>query len=639
MSDRVLQYFNDEIRHFQEQAKEFGSRHKDVAKRLSMDGGRIEDPHVRLLVESFSLIAARLRIKIDDEFSRITDGLLQLVAPHLAAPWPAATIIQAVPQGPIGAMPASGQLIPSGTRLNIDVHRATKCTFSTCADITLLPIAVVDAALFDRPPTVPLPERVRADRMLRIRIKSLKGEPLCRMTASKLRFYVETGSGPASFQLLQLLVARCRGVSVRPSQIEPTDQIIETVAPGRVVPVGFRPEEMLLPPILPRRQGTVTASVSGSMDRSRGEVWPTMALPGLRLLTEYACFPRKFQFFDVCDVPLANLANDIIEADIIFWLDRGQDDLARDVHAGTFRLGCAPAVNLFLQETQPDRLRHEQVSQEIIPSPQAPEDFEIHSVRGVFLEDDSGSSAKSVKPFFGIRRFAEADPEALWWVTRDVIDRASDDVGPSSSLRLTLVNLNMETWQSEARVHTESWLTNAGLSRIIADHSTPKFDSVPGNVGAALVGGISHGLPATSGHNEIWRLVAAMSLRHIPLTDPGASLGVIQELLRLNDPASSPAKAGKEYLAAADALVGVSSKRCAFMDSIGGQPVCIPGWSVELSVNENMLPQESPMLFGLVLQQLLIGFCPINSKLETVVKSADKVLFKCPPMNGSQTLL
>ena len=62
-------------------AAQFAEKYPKVASRLALEPTKCEDPHVERLLESFAFLAARIHLKMEDEFPEITDGLLNIVYP------------------------------------------------------------------------------------------------------------------------------------------------------------------------------------------------------------------------------------------------------------------------------------------------------------------------------------------------------------------------------------------------------------------------------------------------------------------------------------------------------------------------------------------------------------------------------
>ena len=88
MRDELLTYYERELTFIRRMATEFADKYPKIAGRLLLERGKCEDPHVERLIESFALLAARIHLKIDDEFPEITESLLQVLYPHYSVPDP-----------------------------------------------------------------------------------------------------------------------------------------------------------------------------------------------------------------------------------------------------------------------------------------------------------------------------------------------------------------------------------------------------------------------------------------------------------------------------------------------------------------------------------------------------------------------
>ena len=78
MSDELLAYYEQELAYFREVAPEFARRHHRIAGRLRMSEADIDDPHVERLIQAVAFLNARTRRKIDDDFSEISQALLEV---------------------------------------------------------------------------------------------------------------------------------------------------------------------------------------------------------------------------------------------------------------------------------------------------------------------------------------------------------------------------------------------------------------------------------------------------------------------------------------------------------------------------------------------------------------------------------
>ncbi|HMB71714.1 MAG TPA: type VI secretion system baseplate subunit TssF, partial [bacterium] len=94
MRDDLLPYYERELRYIRRMAAGFAEKYPAVAGQLLLEPEKCEDPHVERLIEAFALLSARVRLKLDDEFSQISDSMLRLVHPVAAEPVPSCTIVR-----------------------------------------------------------------------------------------------------------------------------------------------------------------------------------------------------------------------------------------------------------------------------------------------------------------------------------------------------------------------------------------------------------------------------------------------------------------------------------------------------------------------------------------------------------------
>ena len=65
---------------------DFAEKYPKIASRLVLEPDRCEDPHVERMLEAFAFLAARVHLKIDDDFPEITESLLGMLYPHYIRP-------------------------------------------------------------------------------------------------------------------------------------------------------------------------------------------------------------------------------------------------------------------------------------------------------------------------------------------------------------------------------------------------------------------------------------------------------------------------------------------------------------------------------------------------------------------------
>src|SRR5215469_8512743 len=92
--DDLLQYYERELTFLRYMGKEFAEKYPKIAGRLQLESDRCEDPHVERLLEGFAFLAARVHMKVDDDFPEITQALLDCVYPHYLRPMPSCSVAQ-----------------------------------------------------------------------------------------------------------------------------------------------------------------------------------------------------------------------------------------------------------------------------------------------------------------------------------------------------------------------------------------------------------------------------------------------------------------------------------------------------------------------------------------------------------------
>src|SRR5437879_5482599 len=132
MNRTFLGLYNNELHHLREVAGEFAREFPKIAGRLALDKDAKEecpDPFVERLLEGFAYLAARVHLKLDAEFPRFTQSLLETVYPHYLCPTPSMAIVKFEPEEREESL-APGFVIKRGTVLRSQLGKGdtTACT-------------------------------------------------------------------------------------------------------------------------------------------------------------------------------------------------------------------------------------------------------------------------------------------------------------------------------------------------------------------------------------------------------------------------------------------------------------------------------------------------------------------------------
>src|ERR1700741_3211645 len=135
MNPELIKYYSQELQHLREMGGGLAKEIPKVAGSLGMESLECADPYVERLLEGFSFLAARVRLKIDAEFPRFTQHLAELVYPHYLAPTPSMALVQLRPDLSNSGL-AEGVKIARGSALRslLDKNGSTRCEYRSAHD-------------------------------------------------------------------------------------------------------------------------------------------------------------------------------------------------------------------------------------------------------------------------------------------------------------------------------------------------------------------------------------------------------------------------------------------------------------------------------------------------------------------------
>jgi len=244
MRDELLYYYEQELGFLRRAGAEFAERYPKVASRLLLEPNKCADPHVERLLEAFAFLAARVHLKIDDDFSEISEALLNVVYPHYLRPLPSMSIVELRLDPEQGKL-TTGLAVPRGAPLYSKPVGGAPCRFRTCYDTTLWPVTVA-AAQWRAPdqlqPPVAGPTAVGA---LRVELQCLPDVSFEKLKLNTLRLHLN-GESTLVSTLYELLCNNCVQIQIRDIGSKPPRNPI--VLPGSALrPVGFAADEGMLP--------------------------------------------------------------------------------------------------------------------------------------------------------------------------------------------------------------------------------------------------------------------------------------------------------------------------------------------------------------------------------------------------------
>jgi type VI secretion system protein ImpG len=357
MDPRLLEFYNRELLYMREIGGEFARDFPKIAGRLGLDGFECADPYVERLLEGFAFLAARVHLKLDDEFPKFTDHLLEMVYPHYLCPTPSMAVVQFeadVEQGKL----EEGFVLDRGTALRslMGIGEQTTCEYRTSQPVTLWPFNIAEASYASRDVVATrLPGRMKdVKSVLRLRLKTSGGCLFSDLSTDRLPIYIR-GRDTRTMLLYEQIFADAQGV-VLSWMNGTTEETAEVKQP--ILPMGFDDSQSLLPVV-------------------------SRSFQGYRMLSEYFAFEQRFLFFELTDLNrhLRRCKSNYV--DIIIPLRRLQPRLENVVDRANFGLFCTPAINLFPHRADRIHVNDTEVEFHVVPDRTRPMDFEVHSVLGV----------------------------------------------------------------------------------------------------------------------------------------------------------------------------------------------------------------------------------------------------------------
>jgi type VI secretion system protein ImpG len=509
MHDELLHYYERELTYLRRTGAEFARRYPKVAGRLMLEPTKCDDPHVERLLEGFAFLAARVHRRIDDDFSEVSEALLDMVYPHYVRPLPSMSIVQFHLDPEQGKL-TGGLHVPRDTMLYSRPVGGTPCRFRTCYDTRLWPFTVAAAQWLSPHELNPPVRAADAVAALRVELKLPPDVPLASLELDSLRFYLSAEQGLAA-TLDELL---CNNVIAVLGRNPAAHDESVVLLPEEIRPVGFGKDEGLLP-------------------------HPPRSFVGWRLLQEYFAFPAKFLFLDVGGLgPLrARLTGDRIElVFLISSFERGERRalLESGVTKDTLRLGCSPIVNLFPQTAEPILLTQRRPEYPIVPDARRRESTGIFSVDDVVAVTPGDAAPLRLTPLYSFSRGGGEDaPEVYWHALRRPRAWRSDE---GTDVFLSFVDRSSRFRHPDMDAVTARLTCHNGMlpGRLPFGDSTSDFTLQGGGPIDRIVALVKPTdlVEPPIGRPQMWRLVSQLSLNYTGLVEGGAE--ALRELLRVH---------------------------------------------------------------------------------------------------------
>jgi type VI secretion system protein ImpG len=612
MRDDLLYYYERELSFLRRLGAEFGQKYPKVASRLMLEPAKCEDPHVERLLEGFAFLAARVHLKLDDDLSEISEGLLQVVHPHHVRPIPSMSIVGFELDPEQGKM-TTGFHIARESPLYSRPVGGTPCRFRTCYETTLWPLAVAEAQWMTPDRLRPPVKAANAVGAVRLLLRCFPDVNFGKLELDTLRLYLNGESALVS-TLYELMCGSCVQVLIRDPAHPKRPPV--TLPPSALRPVGFAREEGMLP-------------------------YPRQSLLAHRLVEEYFTFPEKFSFVDLTGFEQVRAAGFGSEAEVViliapFERTERRQALETGVTEETFKLGCTPVINLFAQTSEPVALTPTRYETLVVPDARRRATTEIYSVDEVTAVTPGASEPRRFEPFYSYRHPRNGGrAQVFWHISRRPAGWRAD---LGTDVYLAFADASGRPTDPEEEVVT-AHLTcfNADLpSRL--PFGVPEGDfEMPGGGPIRRIATLVKPTPVIQpplGKPQLWRLISQLSLNSASLLEEGAE--GLQELLRLHNPGESAV--GENHI---QGIKGLSAAPCfARLDSSHGITFA-RGNRVEIEFDEEHFTGGGVYLLASVLEHFFGLYCSMNSfsVLAARTRQRKQLLREWPPRAGWKPLL
>ncbi len=613
MRDDLQLYYERELTFLRQMGVEFAGKYPKIASRLQIEPDKCEDPHVERMLEAFAFLAARVHLKIDDEFPEITGALLSILYPHYMRPIPSMSVAE-FSVDPAQVKPQTGLKLDRGAILRSRPLNGVPCKFRTCYDITFWPVNVAEAEWTTPDRLKPPIKSNEAAAAVRVQLQCAKDITFPKLSLESLRFYL-SGESSMIHSLYELLSNNCVQIVVRDANPKSKAQPI-WLTPDDLRAVGFEEDEAMIP-------------------------FPRRSFIGYGLIQEYFCFPQKFFFFDLSGLDKVCAAGFGDSAEIVFLIspfernDRRQT-LELGVNAKTFRLGCAPIVNLFPQTAEPILLGHREYEYPVIPDVSRRLAMEVFEINEVISANTQSNEITKYEPFYSFRHGQNrAKIRSFWHATRRQSTQQNDD---GTEVFLSLVDLSGKPVQPDADALTvRTVCTNRDLpNRLPFGNELGDFElesAVPVKRIVSLIKPTDTLRPPV-GKDTLWRLVSQLSLNYLSLVSEGRD--AFQELMRLYNFTGSTYS--EKHI---EGLTNLASTRH-FARVVSEDGVTFArGTQVEMEFDEDQFTGSGVYLFAAVIEQFLGMYVSMNSfsQLRVRTRQRKEVLRQWPPRAGRKILI
>lgn len=611
--------------------KEFAAQYPKIASRLALDTTDIPDPYVERLLEGVSFLTARTQLKLDAEYPRFVQRILEVVYPDFINQKPAAAIVNLEPTNQYNAdvinLLERGKILRS---LPIDEFKVS-CPFSVTKTTEILPLRIEKAKYTDSigylPNTLPALKQSSSKKVqsaLRLDFSLSVPGACSEMLPDELSIFLGTELSKSS-SLLFLLASECVGV-VCHSYENPKQWYypLPTTPEHR----GFREDEAL----------------SFNLDKS---------VSAFRIMQEYSCLPEKFLFISQKNIKqaiqqaekqghlpkvpehLEEIVNDKgVNKKIItyrkryfslsFLFSNKIPELTELIGVDDFSVNAVPVVNLFRKKSSRFPVNIQDQEHHVVIDRTQPLNYEVYAIEQVKGFDTNNLQTVVFSPMYkapDIGLFPEAQTQHDYFSARRA-DRVPSENSAKNGFRssylgsevfLSLANNQNYAFNSNVQhLSVDAWCTSRDLPLIMPRDGESDF-LIEGFLpvkSIKLISKLTRPQEAVSEDRTLWSFLNQLSLNYLSLlnTDKEDAPVALKELLTVF--VSSESDLLKKQI---ESIIRVETSIINKVVRHYGVAAPIRGINITVTLDEAQLGGVHPFLFGSVLNHYFRRLVSINS--------------------------
>lgn len=611
--------------------KEFAAQYPKIASRLALDTTDIPDPYVERLLEGVSFLTARTQLKLDAEYPRFVQRILEVVYPDFINQKPAAAIVNLEPTNQYNAdvinLLERGKILRS---LPIDEFKVS-CPFSVTKTTEILPLRIEKAKYTDSigylPNTLSALKQSSSKKVqsaLRLDFSLSVPGACSEMLPDELSIFLGTELSKSS-SLLFLLASEC--VSVVCHSYENPKQWYYPL-PTTPKHRGFREDEAL----------------SFNLDKS---------VSAFRIMQEYSRLPEKFLFISQKNIKqaiqqaekkghlpkvpehLEEIVNDKgVNKKIItyrkryfslsFLFSNKIPELTELIGVDDFSVNAVPVVNLFRKKSSRFPVNIQDQEHHVVIDRTQPLNYEVYAIEQVKGFDTNNLQTIVFSPMYkapDIGLFPETQTQHAYFSARRA-DRVPSENSAKNGFRssylgsevfLSLANNQNYAFNSNVQhLSVDAWCTSRDLPLIMPRDGESDF-LIEGFLpvkSIKLISKLTRPQEAVSEDRTLWSFLNQLSLNYLSLlnTDKEDAPVALKELLTVF--VSSESDLLKKQI---ESIIRVETSIINKVVRHYGVAAPIRGINITVTLDEAQLGGVHPFLFGSVLNHYFRRLVSINS--------------------------